>query len=32
MSRVMDGLKGIVFVVAQEVGLAALMHPGDAEP
>ena len=32
MSRVMDGLKGIVFVVAQEIGLAALMRPSDPLP
>ena len=28
MSKIMDGLTGIVFVVAQEIGLDALMYPG----
>ena len=32
MSRIMDGLRGIAFVVAQEIGLADLMHPGDEVP
>ena len=31
MSKIMDGLTGIVFVVAQEIGLDALMYPGQRD-